>query len=259
MSSEILYLLSGGLDNRDQSKSLGGPASTQPLVGSLNNLFDDVLPTDKDTGAVSWRCLYVNNSSKTTIFYNSNFYILSEIANSGNIDLGYNPNNDQQLIRLASLPFSGNIVLGFQGNSLHINWDGSIEFFAANILAAFIGLLGDNTVIVTNDTQSVTVEFLSNKFQPFMTIVANSLGVDVFITKIHIGSPVNTTAVEIDNDITPPSNMQYFYPTNDEPLILGNFLPGDQFPIWVRRTIDVGSTNVSPDGVTLRFSGETLS
>ena len=68
MSSVLEYRLTGGAANADPDASLGGDMSSEKLSATaLNNLFDNVLPTDIESGAhVTYRAIELYNNGDAT-------------------------------------------------------------------------------------------------------------------------------------------------------------------------------------------------
>lgn len=59
--ANLHYYLSGGGGNADPAASLGGAISATRIIGSLNNLFDDVTSDESGAGDVEYRCIYFKN------------------------------------------------------------------------------------------------------------------------------------------------------------------------------------------------------
>lgn len=60
--ANLRFQLSGGTDNTDPAKSLGGMMSETQLAGGLNNLFRDVRGTEAEVGRTDYRCIYFWNA-----------------------------------------------------------------------------------------------------------------------------------------------------------------------------------------------------
>jgi hypothetical protein len=61
--------------------------------------------------------------------------------------------------------------------------------------------------------------------------------VAIVTTQITAGSPVNTTAVVIPDEITPPPDIPFDYYFRGNPLRIGDLRPKEWVPIWIRRTL----------------------
>jgi hypothetical protein len=63
MSAVLELRLTGGASNSDPNASLGGVASSNQLSGTaMNNLFDNVSPTEAVNGDVEYRAVSIYNS-----------------------------------------------------------------------------------------------------------------------------------------------------------------------------------------------------
>src|SRR5690348_9075203 len=64
--SDIVYLLSGGVGNTDQTFSLGGVISGIPIpTDTSNNLWSDVTGSEAQSGRTTYRCFYIKNKNTT--------------------------------------------------------------------------------------------------------------------------------------------------------------------------------------------------
>jgi hypothetical protein len=68
MAAVLEYFLTGGAANDDPDASLGGDTSVENLEGvALNNLFDNVIPTDIELGDdVTYRAFAIKNTGDAT-------------------------------------------------------------------------------------------------------------------------------------------------------------------------------------------------
>lgn len=67
MAATLVYRLTGGSANSDPDSSLGGVMSSEALAETaLNNLFDDVEPSESSAGDTEYRALDVYNSGDAT-------------------------------------------------------------------------------------------------------------------------------------------------------------------------------------------------
>jgi hypothetical protein len=77
---------------------------------------------------------------------------------------------------------------------------------------------------------------------PLMVITDNTLLLGTAIvlpTPVQQGSPVNTTAETIPDEITAPTGIPFIYPYIGNPLLVGSLQPGEFVPIWIRRTLPI--------------------
>lgn len=56
---------------------------------------------------------------------------------------------------------------------------------------------------------------------------------------VQEGSPVNTIAEVIPDEITPPSGIVFNYYFRGNPIRIGDLRPGEYLPIWIRRTLPI--------------------
>lgn len=67
MSADLVYKLTGGAANSDPDASLGGVGSSVDISGTaLNNLFDNVSPTEAQVGDVEYRAFDIYNEGDAT-------------------------------------------------------------------------------------------------------------------------------------------------------------------------------------------------
>lgn len=67
MAAVLELRLTGGADNDDPDLSLGGVASSELISETpLNNLFDDISPTEAEAGDIEYRALSIHNSGDAT-------------------------------------------------------------------------------------------------------------------------------------------------------------------------------------------------
>jgi hypothetical protein len=72
MAAQIGLYYTGGVANANPDLSLGGDLSSVALLTpALNNLFDNVLPTDLDLSLEHWRC---NCPARASIFHRHTKY-----------------------------------------------------------------------------------------------------------------------------------------------------------------------------------------
>jgi hypothetical protein len=75
-ASDINFYYSGGANNSDPKKSLGGDISNIKIPNNtLHNLFDIVTSDQSQNGITDYRCIYVRNDHATLTLMNSKVYI----------------------------------------------------------------------------------------------------------------------------------------------------------------------------------------
>ena len=80
-----------------------------------------------------------------------------------------------------------------------------------------------------------------------VTLIDNTLlNTAVILVPVQDGSPVNTTAEIIPDEITPPSGIVFDYYFRGNPIRIGDLRPLEYLPIWVRRTLPIVDTYYGP-------------
>lgn len=94
IAADMIMRLSGGASNSDPNAALGGAQSSVPVdFGTpLNNLFDNVTPTEATTGVIDYRCIYLRNTNGTDIIDDVAVYIHSNTPSSTTkVQIGLDP------------------------------------------------------------------------------------------------------------------------------------------------------------------------
>lgn len=63
---------------------------------------------------------------------------------------------------------------------------------------------------------------------------------------VQEGSPVNTIAEIIPDEITPPAGIVFDYYFRGNPIRIGNLRPNEYLPIWIRRTLPIVDSYYGP-------------
>ena len=85
MAAELELRYTGGAVNSDPDTSLGGVASSVVLAaGPLNNLFDNVTPSEASTGDTEYRALSLHNKGDA-VATSIELYISTETGSSDSI------------------------------------------------------------------------------------------------------------------------------------------------------------------------------
>jgi len=90
LEADIKYKLSGGGINTDVNLSLGGAKSTTLVTsGVLHNLFDLVKGDEASSGAIEYRCLYIENSHASLPWDNVKIWVVNNSTSTDtSIDIG---------------------------------------------------------------------------------------------------------------------------------------------------------------------------
>jgi len=270
LPSDIKLLLSGGTHNSEPANSIGGEASYQPIVGTMNNLFDNVLEDESEEGHTDYRCFYISNEHETDSFYTMLVYIVTQVPSGATIHIGtYLDTEIQRLTLRGDEITGGSLTLDFgEETTGAISWGGDKEVFRINLqnaLNALSALGGVNVPDISYVPGSEDVYYLDvyfegvddNRTHPLLEVADLSLtGCDTAeIARIAFGGPVNTVASKLDFDTIAPNGVDFDAYDEGTPLTIGDLHAGDQVPIWVKRYTPAGSESLANDGFTLRIRG----
>jgi hypothetical protein len=265
---ELVFLLSGGINNRDPDMSLGGDASHIPLFDGLNNLYDDITPEQALTANhVDYRCFYIKNFSDNTWenvrAYVSNYPDQSKeyvppLEDGAFVQIGADNRDDLQQTTVIGETTGGSFDADFDGSIVTVTFDADIDVWATNYQTALRSLddLSDVTVtgeeVINDGTFYVfRVTFTGNdgnRVQPFITIDANNLTgpglINISVTKLLEGSPAGVVARQIAEETEVPPNVNFKFATLSNPVYLGNLHAGEGAGIWVKRFLLLPFTEV---------------
>lgn len=262
--NDILFLLSGGSLNQSSSRSIGGLPSTFKIKDGLDNLFPDITLDQQKNGLQDFRCFYINNNTQNVI---NNLKIWIDRENNGaRIDLGANLQKDTQFLFVDDKHPQGSFFLTYtteinnvtiEENTKDIEWtDGkSVSKVIETELNQLTGLTGVKcTQKASSKDHSFTIVFPKGRSQ---ALLKSGGDLKMEITRLLTGGPTNTIAPNIGSPNTPPVNVIFNSHLKGQPLNIGNFLPTDISPIWIRRIFDrttkVGS---NPDKFNINLSGD---
>jgi len=271
--SDISVVLSGGGDNLNPDHSLGGAASVTPITSdTLNNLFNDVSSEENTSGIDDYRCIYFFNDGDTTV-YDVKTFILSDFDAGATMQIGISNYNETQRILITGLPSGGSVTLSYDGNEFVLNYDSDISVMALalqNSLNAMVDVNSDpilqDCVITAQPIQTnILFDVLfagrdGSRLHPTIQVITNSFtpSVTVTVSKLQSGSPINTTAPQIDSSTTPPGGVGFYASDLNSPITLPKLRTGDGFPLWIERVIPANTTAKSNDGFSVRFQAESL-
>lgn len=261
---EFGLYLSGGSSNQDPNLSLGGePSITAVEILPENNLFSDITGTQSSEGNVDYRCFYITNDTGYD-YSDVVVYIFSEVANGATVALGVPVQNEIQSLKFLDNPQGGTFKLELDGSTTsNISFSFNNTTLASNIQTALRTLpAGEEcTVAYSISEDAFLVEFggvQSAHRLPLITLADNQLTYSsppiptIYITLIQVGSPVNSTAIDIGNDTIAPSGVNF----STEPISIGRVKDTELFPVWVQRTIAPDSEPQNEDGFELGIVGD---
>ena len=277
-AEDISIVLSGGVNNLDPNLSLGGdPSSKEIRSGLINNLFSNITPDQAEDGYEDYRCFYLFNDSDSTV-YNIEIWIESEAEGGASIELGVAQSDEVQRITISqAFPTSGKAVLAYEGNEF--DFDAFVDFGEAALALqdSLLSLVDDNDEPLLEEVEVTTPSSTGSSTYIFDVLFTGKEGsrnhslievvqdafvptqTEVSVTVSQEGTPVNTIAPEIATEITSPSNVVFYAPTEDEPISVYKLKSAEGFPVWVKRTTEEQTESVASDNVILRIRLETIS
>lgn len=237
-AEDIVFVYSGGSNNLDPSKSIGGLPSINTIDNINNSLFDDVTETDY----TDYRCFYIFNNSSTDSLYNSYIYLNNSATTVSQCQLGVSRITDVQILSLSEIPVSGNITLRYENiNTSNILWNSNPNVFSENIQNSLNSLdLLSGVKVESINQKNYNILFLENdnyRNHELLSVSNNNLSpsVDIAINKTSQGQPINSIASLLPTDSTIPYNVNFYSTSSQIKLYLGELRPNDGVPIWIRR------------------------
>jgi len=268
-SSDIVFVYSGGSDNSNPLLSIGGLSSSISIPGNvLDNLFSDITVEESASGLTDFRCFYVFNDSATNALYNAKALIPTQVPDGSTVTVGFFTQDDQQEIMVQGNPIGGTMTLMY--DSIYqtiVNFDPDPAKFATNVQNGLnqlgnlstvncIGSTGDHYVNV----KATFANSDGNRYHPLLVVLVNSIvgATSIETNKIQDGGPINSIAPLLTNSSESPSGVQFSNYGMNNPFILGNFYPGDGFPVWSKRITPKEATGIRGDGFTFRLIGSPV-
>jgi hypothetical protein len=272
-SNCIAFKHSSGPDNCDPCMDLGGPISICDITDDLDNLFHSIGPNLSRRGHEDYRCFYIQNASTSDTLRNVIIYLDGPAKISGAIhSIGVKLQDEIQEVIVTGTypPKEGeymDITVPNYTPSFKVYFDPNVTKWVGNFQTAIRGVEGLPEVVVTvgiNDKVGAptsvhfTVNFgghdsrnkghkgtqdhkrwmqAARRQIDIMSIVSTYSNVTVIPTAAQDGSPVNTVAQIIPNEITPPSGISFNYFYRGNPVRIGDLRPDEFVPIWIKRTL----------------------
>lgn len=271
----INFILSGGSNNVNPYDSLGGEPSFVPVVnGKINNLFDDVGAKESQQGVEDYRCVYVFNDYSVTV-YNVNVYIYDEVSEGASVLLGTYYADEQQRIVISSgvnggyfkISYDGSVITSYYNSDL-ATWSNQLELDLRNITDSMgrkvLEEASVNAQQVPNGDIVFDILFVGNsgkRSHEEIKLEENSLTpptVNVKVSTLVNGGPINRMADEISNELIPPGGVNFSRYYEQSPLSLPLLYPGDGFPLWIKRSVLPNAKSVANDGIIIRVSSEII-
>jgi hypothetical protein len=276
--ANIIYTYSGGINNANSEKSLGGDSSVIPIGGK--RLFDDVSEENRRSGIEDYRCFYVHNYDNENSLYNAVFSRTYSVIGDVTVQIGFNPIDEVQTFTITNpVNITGGFyfVLYYQTNAQYsyVTWYNDYNVMATNLQTAIRSM---NVYDANGDRifQDVVVDALQS-YSPtewtynfnfidkagkryYETLYADSgvltgSGIDFNFNKLINGSPINFAADIIDNGTTPPNLMSF---SDDPSDFLCDLRPNDFVSVWIKRTVPSNTTAIVDDGFTFNVTGDAV-
>lgn len=262
LATDIDFVYSGGTNNTDPAKSIGGFPSINPINGISNNLFTNVKREDSENGYIDYRCFYVFNNSETDSLYNVSIYFEDQTTGVSNCELGVAKSTDVQILSLSLTPTSGSFTIKYDNYVTgEIYWNSDSFAFQRNIEDALNGLDVLSGVSVSRlSDNNYSISFLGdNNYRNHSLLQTQSINLipntSVNFEKSLEGQPINSIAANLPTSSTPPYGVNFYETNNFSKIMVGDLYPGDGFPIWIKRTSLGSVSNDETNGFTFRLNG----
>lgn len=252
--SSINVVYSGGVQNTDPNKSLGGFPSPVAVTDQKNNLFDDISSQETTQGRTDYRCIYIFNDTDLRYDINLSIEYLKDLG--ATVQLGVLLQNAAQSLRFGIIPTGGTFTLTIQGlKSSTITWDDDPTALGEAIQTA-LETVTDCEVELLSDQFYYRITFkgiLANKALTTLSVTDNNLlpygTIIPTVQTVVIGSPINTIAPDTGFENNAPTGIAFYSAVI--PVNIGALNPSEGFPVWVKRTISPGFEAVEGDGFVL--------
>jgi hypothetical protein len=254
----IIFVYSGGVNNVDTFKSIGGIASAYKIPNAaVNNLFSNVPGEPFETH--DYRCIYAINDSED-IHYSCEAY-LTNTSGGSDVYLGISKLNSVQKMTINGNVTGGNISLNYkdrlgEDNTIHVNHDSNLETWGNNLQTALNGLgllsgvivntrsaLSNNVFdIMFADGGVPSVQDGGFRYQNLITVSDNNLTGSNSITISHaqVGHPINSQAAEPGMPTNAPAGVDFKEVSSpDSTIYIGNLYQQDVFAIWFKRVTPI--------------------
>lgn len=270
----IAFRHSAGPSNCDPCADLGGEISQCNITcDELDNLFHSIGPNLSRKGHEDYRCFYIQNISEFTlrnaiIYFNGTGSGVPGTRGGTYTAIGVLLISEIQQVVVSgpAPPFEGQFfelqVPGYP-SPFQVYYSPNITQWVGNFQTSIRAVEGLSEVVVTAEGTVPNVTFTidygghettnagvhgtqdhsrwmqsSNRAIDLITVNSSNLtGCTVTPLPFLYGSPVNTTATIIADEITPPAGITFDYYFRGNPIRIGNLLPLDYVPLWIRRTL----------------------
>lgn len=268
--NDIVFLLSGGVSNTDPYKSVGGRPSNTQIDLNDNNIFNDVSREHASSGYTDYRCFYIANNNEDEKLKNTEVYSRKSLEGS-DIELGFDLQNEIQALTLTEKPDSGSFQLfytikhgsdSFRHTTKKIIWVADADIMSSRIATALNALDQLGGIEVDGEENEDGFDFLitfagasGNRSQELLGVI-NQLEVDIKVSRIERGSPINFIAPNIGMVNNLPYGTNFYDTDKSSSILIGTLFPGDFCPIWVKRIVEEHIKAVHPDTFDFHIIGE---
>lgn len=267
-NTDIAYVLSGGTNNQDPDQSLGGDPSVFSVPSkAMNNLFEDVTDDETKAGLIDYRCIYIFNNHATDALYNCKIYLSSQKAGGSNIQVGILQTTDLQRITITGTVTGGTFTIAYESHNVVVTYDANIGVWGANLQSGLNNLTSLSGVNVQGSIVSNSIIFDvrfegndDNRSHELLQLISNNLtgSPNILISKIFNGSPINSTAPDIEFPTVTPFDVEFVDTSKSSPIEVGTIYPSDGFSVWLKRTTIAGTSAIAKDAFILRLSGSPI-
>lgn len=258
------FFYSGGLNNADPKKSLGGESSNVTVNVGKNNIFNSVEGTFYSEGLTDYRCIFLKNTSSNKIYY---LYLsLDDFFLGSVIDLGFNFVNEIQSITILNGPFTNGqeIVFSYDEKPFTVIYSTNFSTWLYNFNYSITKVEGLENVTVSGSSNNFNSVFeitfngsAGYKSHPLLVLVGYTLTPlpSISIVKNVEGSPINIVPSKILTADREPTSITFYDASISSPVYLPLLNPGDFLAIWLRRIIYPNTIAVENDGCNLIING----
>ena len=232
---KIKFYLSGGSENSDIEKSIGGDLSSFALG---KDLFSEISAFQSVYGIMDYRCIYLVAEESI-----QNVHIAME-NDSVKTHLGFLIQKEIQELVIEDPTVGSNFVLGVDGNyTSPIEWDNfeNTALIIENELNSILtyGKIRCTGLSSLSEKHSFNLSFSRTNvgMKEELVQVISENGLSVKVTRSKQGGPINSVPKKIKNVAEKPDKVKFIEELT-EPISIGNMQASDFLPIWIRRTLN---------------------
>lgn len=273
-ASDIVVTLTGGSNNSNPNLSIGGNPSSYPISGNINNLFDNISNEQALSGHEDYRCIYIFNNNSSESIFNTRLYINEFEGNESKIYVGLDFSPETQRITINGNISGGFFIIGFKPpnqatieyRTVYFNSDPAT--WAENLKEQLLTIPTiqdiNITVLGTFSSRIFDVSFQSiedlRSHDLFLINYSSLIGTNISasVTKIVVGSPINSIPALLDASTTIPYNVTFYETNINNQLYVGTLYPEEGFPLWIKRTTPINANAIAGEGFGLKILGSPI-